>query len=122
MTSLKKAGRMAGVWYLGFFLGPFYLMYVPMKTVVHNNAAATAAAVLSHEKLFRWGMLAETLGAVVFIGLSLALYRLFQDVDRHRAAVGRAGAGLRCAWRGRCDLQCCRSAHLSRRRSFFYDG
>jgi hypothetical protein len=30
-------------------------------------------------------MLAETLGAVVFIGLSLALYRLFQDVDRHRA-------------------------------------
>jgi hypothetical protein len=30
-------------------------------------------------------MLAETLGAVIFIGLSLALYRLFKDVDRHRA-------------------------------------
>ena len=30
-------------------------------------------------------MLAETLGAVIFIGLSLALYRLFEDVDRHRA-------------------------------------
>jgi hypothetical protein len=30
-------------------------------------------------------MLAETLGAVVFIGLALALYRLFEDVDRHRA-------------------------------------
>jgi hypothetical protein len=30
-------------------------------------------------------MLTETLGAVIFIGLSLALYRLFADVDRHRA-------------------------------------
>jgi len=30
-------------------------------------------------------MLAETLGVVIFIGLSLALYRLFEDVDRHRA-------------------------------------
>jgi hypothetical protein len=30
-------------------------------------------------------MLAETLGAVTFIGLSLALYRLFEDVDRDRA-------------------------------------
>ena len=53
--------------------------------VVHNDAAATAARVLAHETLYRWGMLAETMGAVVFIGLSLALYRLFEDVDRHRA-------------------------------------
>jgi hypothetical protein len=30
-------------------------------------------------------MLAETLGVVIFIGLSLALYRLFEDVDRNRA-------------------------------------
>jgi hypothetical protein len=52
---------------------------------VHNDAAATAARALAHETLYRWGMLAETMGAVVFIGLSLALYRLFEDVDRHRA-------------------------------------
>jgi hypothetical protein len=85
MTSLKRRARVAGVWYLGFTLGPFYLLYVPSQTVVHNNAGATAARVLSHEVLYRWGMLAETLGAVIFIGLSLALYRLFEDVDRHRA-------------------------------------
>jgi hypothetical protein len=66
-------------------VGPFYLLYVPSRTVVHNDAAATAARVLAHETLYRWGMLAETFGAVVFIGLSLALYRLFEDVDRHRA-------------------------------------
>ncbi len=85
MTSLKRTARIAGVWYLGFSLGPFYLLYVPSQTVVPNDAAATAARVLSHETLFRWGMLAETLGVVIFIGLSLALYRLFKDVHRHRA-------------------------------------
>jgi len=85
MTSVKRAARIAGLWYLGFTLGPFYLLYVPSQTVVHNDAAATAARVLGHETLYRWGMLAETLGAVIFIGLSLALYRFFEDVDRHRA-------------------------------------
>jgi hypothetical protein len=85
MTSMKRTARIAGLWYLGFTLGPFYLLYVPSQTVVHNDAVATAARVLSHETLYRWGMLAETLGVVIFIGLSLALYRLFEDVDRHRA-------------------------------------
>ena len=85
MTSLKRTARIAGLWYLGFTLGPFYLLYVPSKTIVHNDAAGTAAKVLAHETLYRWGMLAETLGAVIFVGLSLALYRLFKDVDRRRA-------------------------------------
>ena len=85
MTSVKRTSRIAGLWYLGFTLGPFYLMYVPSQTVVRNDAAATAARVLAHKTLFRWGMLAETLGAVIFIGLALALYRLFEGVDRHRA-------------------------------------
>lgn len=76
---------MAGLWYFGFTLGPFYLLYVPAKTVVNNDAAATATRILAHETLFRWGMLAETLGAVIFTGLALALYRLFETVDRHRA-------------------------------------
>ena len=83
--SLKRTARIAGLWYLGFTLGPFYLLYVPSQTVVRNDAVATAAKVLAHETLYRWGMLAESLGAVIFVGLSLALYRLFEDVDRHRA-------------------------------------
>jgi hypothetical protein len=85
MTSVKRTARIAGLWYLGFALGPFYLLYVPSKTIVPNDAAATAARVLSHETLYRWGMLTETLGAVIFVGLSMALYRLFENVDRHRA-------------------------------------
>jgi Domain of unknown function (DUF4386) len=85
MRPLKKTARIAGLWYLCFTLGPFYLLYVPLRTVVHSDAAATATRILAHETLFRWGMLAETLGAVIFTGLALALYRLFEDVDRHRA-------------------------------------
>jgi hypothetical protein len=85
MTSLTRKARIAGLWYLGFTLGPFYLIYVPSRTVVLNDASRTAALVLAHETLFRLGMLAETLGAVIFLGLGLALYRLFEDVDRHRA-------------------------------------
>jgi len=85
MTPLKKTARIAGLWYLCFSLGPFYLLYVPSHTIVHNDAGGTAALVLGHETLFRWGMLAETVGAVIFVGLSMALYRLFENVDRHRA-------------------------------------
>jgi hypothetical protein len=85
MPSLKKTARVAGLWYLGFTLGPFYLLYVPSQTVVRNDAVATVVRILGHETLYRWGMLAETIGAVIFVGLSLALYRLFEDVDRHRA-------------------------------------
>ena len=85
MTSRKRTARIAGLWYLGFTLGPFYLLYVPSQTIVQNDAAATAVRLLGHETLFRWGMLAETLGVMIFICLSLALYRLFEDVDRHRA-------------------------------------
>ena len=85
VTSLKKTARIAGLWYLGFLIGPFYLLYVPARTVVHSDAAGTAARVLAHETLFRWGMLTETLGAVIFLGLALALYSLFEAVDRQRA-------------------------------------
>jgi len=85
VTTLSRKARVAGLWYLGFSLGPFYLLYVPSKTIVQNDAAATAVRIVGREMLFRWGMLAETFGTIIFICLSLALYRLFEDVDRHRA-------------------------------------
>jgi len=82
---LKRTARIAGLWYLTFALGPFYLLYVPSKVIEHDNPGATAAHVLAHETLFRWGILTETVGSVVFIGLAMALYRLLADVDCHRA-------------------------------------
>jgi len=89
MTPLKRTARVAGLWYLGFTLGPFYLLYVPSKTIVLNDATATATRILSHETLYRWGLLAETLGMIIFVGLSLALYRLFENVPSRRYPPGR---------------------------------
>lgn len=63
MTPLRRRARIARLCHPGFTLGPLYLLYVPSRTIVDNDAAATAARVLSHETLFRRGMLAETLGA-----------------------------------------------------------
>jgi hypothetical protein len=60
MTSLNKTARIAGMWYLTFALGPFYLLYVPSQTIVRDDAAATSGLIISHERLFRFGLVAET--------------------------------------------------------------
>jgi len=52
---------------------------------VHGNATATANNIAAHEWLFRLGIVADLLGAVVLIFLVLAFYRLFKDVDQHLA-------------------------------------
>lgn len=83
MNETKRAARIAGLIYLSMvFIGPFSLMYVPGKLVVRGNAAATAANVLGHETLFRMGMIADMAGAIIFICLAVAFYRLFENVDR----------------------------------------
>ena len=52
-----------------------------------GNAAATAASyILSHEMLFRFGMLSYLLCSVLWIFVTLALYQLLKDVD-HSLAV-----------------------------------
>ncbi len=87
MHPTDKAARVAGAWYLSMGLtGPFSLIYVPSKLIVRGNAAETAGRVLAHETMFRLAILADLAGAVIFIGAALALYRLFRDVSRTRAA------------------------------------
>jgi hypothetical protein len=82
----RDPGRIAGFWYLLLVLiGPLRLMYIPNKLFVHDNAAATAANIAAHEWLFRAGMAADLVGAVVLIYLVLAFYRLFVETDRRLA-------------------------------------
>ena len=53
-TSLKKTARLAGLLSLVVVLtGPFSLLYVPSKTIVRGDAAATASKILANEFLFR---------------------------------------------------------------------
>jgi hypothetical protein len=86
MNSTRNPGRVAGFWYLLLvILGPLRLVYIPDKLFVAGNAAATASNIAAHEWLFRFGIVADLLGAVVLMFLTLALYRLFSGVDRNLA-------------------------------------
>src|SRR5205085_2507980 len=83
MHPLKKAARIAGAVYLSMVItGPFSLLYVPGKLIVRGNATATAANVLAHDTMFRFGIVAGLFGQVIFICLAIALYRLLSDVNK----------------------------------------
>ena len=85
-TSTRNPGRVAGLWYLLLvFIGPLRLMYIPNKLFVHGNAAATVTNIAAHERLLRFGIAADLIGAVILIMLTLAFYRLFAPVDRNLA-------------------------------------
>ena len=85
MHPTDKAARVAGLWYLSMALtGPFTLIYIPSTLIVRGNAAATASKILEHQTMFRLGIAAELVGAVLFIGTAVALYRLFSGVSQTR--------------------------------------
>ena len=88
MTLTRNPGRVAGFWYLLLVLiGPLRLIYIPNKLFVHGDAAATASNIAAQESLFRFGMAADVVGAVVIVMMALAFYRLFHEVDRHLAGL-----------------------------------
>lgn len=83
MHPLRKAGRIAGALYLSMVItGPFSLIYIPSKLIVHGNATATAANILEHATMFRFGTVAGLFGQVLFICLAVALNRLLGDVNK----------------------------------------
>jgi len=83
MHPLKKAARIAGAIYLSMVItGPFALIYVPNKLIARGNAAATADNILAHETMFRLAILADLIGAAIFICLGIALYKLLSGVSR----------------------------------------
>ncbi len=86
MHPTDKAARVAGAVYLSLVLtGPFSLLYVPGKLIVRGNATATAANILGHEMLFRFGIVANLIGSVLFMFVGMALYRLFSGVNKTQA-------------------------------------
>ena len=83
MYPTDKAARIAGALYLSLALtAPFSLMYIPTKLIVHGDATATASKILSHETLFRFGIVAGLLASVTFILVVLALYNLLSGVNK----------------------------------------
>jgi len=88
MNSIKKQARAAGFLYLLACLpAPFALIYVPNTLIVPGNATATASKILASESMFRLGMAGELISSVAFIFVVLALYRLFQGVNKRQATL-----------------------------------
>jgi len=88
MTLIRNPGRVAGLWYLLLIvIGPFFLLYIPNKIFVEDNASATVNNLAEHELLFRFCIVAELAGAIILILLTLAFYRLFAGVDRNLAVL-----------------------------------
>jgi hypothetical protein len=88
MHPTDKVARVAGALYLlGIIIGPFSLLYVPSTLIVSGNAAATAAKILTHETMFRLGILGDLLNGTIFLFVVLALYQLFKSVDKDLAAL-----------------------------------
>jgi hypothetical protein len=88
MDSPRKTARIAGALYLVSAIaadGP--LIYVSGTLTVAGNAAATAGNILASETLFRASMVSELAGAVIFIFMVRALYRLLVGVDKAQASL-----------------------------------
>jgi len=88
MESTKRNARVAGFVYL--LLGvaaPLRLVYIPATLFVRGNAEATAANIAAHEALFRAGMIGDLFAGTIAIFVTLALYRLFKQIDRNMAAL-----------------------------------
>lgn len=84
----KDVGRLAGALYLVVVLtGLFSLAYVPGQIVVDGDLQATLANIVASQSLFRAGIASFLLMQVAFLMLPLALYRLFEPVDRPLAAL-----------------------------------
>ena len=88
MTSISKQTRIAGLIYvlLGV-VAPVRLMIIPSKLFVRGDATATANNIAAHEMLFRLGIVTDLLAGVIALFLMVALYKLFQAVDQHQAAL-----------------------------------
>jgi uncharacterized protein DUF4386 len=85
MPSIVKA-RSAGILYLAILiLAGFNLFLVPAVCIVPGDPAATARKLMANELVYRFGILSDVVGAILFVFMILVLYRLFKDVDQMHA-------------------------------------
>ncbi len=84
--SRKKTARLAGFLYIIMGIpSAFGIMYVPSKIIVWENATTTCQNIITHEFLFRMGMVSQFISNGLFILLVLTLYRLFKEVNKPQA-------------------------------------
>lgn len=102
-TAIRRTARRAGLLYLamsvlamvGFFqLRPLFY--------VARDPAATARSILAHESLYRISIVCDVVTQLLFVLVVLALYELYEDVDRGlaRTMVAIVGTGIVAGFAG----------------------
>jgi hypothetical protein len=82
-ASPRLWGRMAGGCYLvTIVMGVAAEVFVRGRLIVRDDAAATAANILAHEPLYRFGLAADLVMLVAYIAVTLLFYVLFKPVSR----------------------------------------
>ena len=88
MNPAQKTARIAGALYLlSAAAEGIPLIYVPAVLIVNGNAAATVRSILASEATFRCCIVSELVGAIVFLFLVRALYRLMSGVNKAYASL-----------------------------------
>jgi Domain of unknown function (DUF4386) len=96
MGETDRRARVAGWLYLlSLVEGLFCLMYIPGRFIVAGRLDETIARIQGAETLFRVGVAGELAGAVIWILVVRALYRLLAEVDGGQAWL-MAALGLMC--------------------------
>ena len=81
--SPKAKARLAGVFEaLEGFTSTFGQVTVLGRLLVVGNASTTAANILQHETLFRWGFASSLLAVAFHLGWGFLFYQLFRPVNR----------------------------------------
>ncbi len=86
LNSLKKTARLAGLLYFIWAITGIYgMLYISPKIIIQGDAVATAQNMLYHESLFRTGIINEIISNIIWVFLTLVLYRLFNQVNKYQA-------------------------------------
>ena len=82
----KKTARIAGIWYLLFFVTAGISQMYLDKTFVADNAVATAQNILATQSQFLLTFFSSIFGHIIcFLFLVLTLYRLLKNFDKIQA-------------------------------------
>ena len=86
VSSLKNTARFVGLLYLIWIVTGLYgIFYIPSQINMHGDAVTTSQSILSHEWLFRSGIINDIVSNALWVFLALALYRLFKQTSEHQA-------------------------------------
>lgn len=87
MIPSKKAARLAGfLWLLMFVFGPI-AQIARDKLFIAGDMGVTANNINANEFLFRIGFVSDLIMMIVYVLLSLALYKLFSEVNKNLSII-----------------------------------